>query len=65
MNRRRIAADPPDAGGGATPMLPKNGRSGMTIPARTSAVIVFAVERDDRVPAPCSQFARRKPLQPL
>ena len=35
------------SGGGATPMLPKNGRSGMTIPGANAAVIVFAIERND------------------
>ena len=55
----------PSSGAGATPMLPKNGRSGITMPGAYSAVIVFlssgmifdATER--------SQFSGRNPLHPL
>ena len=55
----------PSSGAGATPMLPKNGRSGITIPGANCAVIFFAsigMMRDwmDR-----SQFSGRMPLQPL
>ena len=56
----------PTSGAGATPMLPKNGRSGMTMPGANSAVIFFLIQREG---SSCgtlfSQLSGRKPLQPL
>ena len=54
----------PTLGAGATPMLPKNGFSGMTIPGANVAVIAVVSSGMIFVPG-CSQFARMKPLQPL
>ena len=42
----------PSSGGGATPMLPKNGFSGITMPGANVAVIALPIERDDRDGAP-------------
>ena len=54
----------PAAGGGATPMLPKNGRSGITMPGAKSAVIFFRSIGMIFVLFGL-QFSRRKPLHPL
>ena len=54
----------PCAGGGATPMLPKNGRSGMVAPMN-EAVIAFRSIWMMVGPRPETQFSRTNPLQPL
>ena len=55
----------PSSGAGATPMLPKNGFSGMTMPGANSAVIAFASIGMIRWPTERSQFSGRNPAQPL
>jgi hypothetical protein len=55
----------PALGGGATPMLPKNGSSGTTIPGAKADVIVCASIGMIFVVCPGPQFCRRNPLQPL
>ncbi len=55
----------PTSGAGATPMLPKNGFSGMTMPGRKVAVMFLRSSRMMVCGRPGSQFSRTKPLQPL
>jgi len=55
----------PWAGGGATPMLPKNGRNGMTTPGRKVAVMFLRSIWMMVGPRPAAQFSRMNPLQPL
>ena len=55
----------PTSGGGATPMLPKNGLSGMTMPGKNSAVIASRFSATIFWPTLRSQFSGRNPAQPL
>ncbi len=55
----------PSSGAGATPMLPKNGLSGITMPGANSAVIVLRSSGMIFDAACRSQFSGTKPLQPL
>ena len=55
----------PRSGDGATPMLPKNGWSGTTMPGANVEVIAFRSSGRMRIPALRSQFSRTNPLQPL
>ena len=55
----------PSDGSGATPMLPKNGRSGRTMPGANLAVIAWRSSGMTRMPTLRSQLSRTKPLQPL
>ena len=54
----------PCSGGGATPMLPKNGCSGITMPGANAAVIVFLSSGMIRVLLG-AQLSGRNPRQPL
>jgi len=53
------------SGAGATPMLPKKGRSEMTMPGANSAVMAFLSSGQNGIRRVRSQFSGRKPLQPL
>ena len=55
----------PNSGAGATPMLPKNGLSGMTMPGLNSAVIACRLSGTILERTARSQFSGTKPLQPL
>ena len=55
----------PSAGDGATPMLPKNGFRGTTIPGKNSAVIASRLSGTIFCGTARSQFSGRKPAQPL
>ena len=55
----------PISAAGATPMLPKNGRSGMTIPGANSAVMCWRSSAMIFAAAPGSQFSGNTPLHPL
>ena len=55
----------PSGGAGATPMLPKNGFIGTTMPGMYCAVIVFLSSGMILMPTVRSQFSGMNPLQPL
>ena len=55
----------PAEGGGATPMLPKNGFNGISTPPGNVAIIRLASSGMISACRPGSQFSRRKPLHPL